>query len=746
MPAQRLKQIIRLADEGLWVLDASGRTDLINERGAAILGHRGKDITGRFPSELGLPELDKIERVESYEGRLRRRDGSERWFSLSATPLLDANGGRDGTLVTLQDITGRKQAEEMLDIIDTRYRSLFHNPHEAVALLRFVLDEGGEVVESVFVDINALFSKALGRPREEIIGRSVAEVLGANTLDRHLSLLREMRAGSMPVTFDFYLEELDAYVRSLIAPVGAEMYILSSLDMTNVAKARHQSEDNAEMARQQAEEIRALMDAVPSAVWIAHDPECRLITGNKAADQMYETKDSENVSAGTSSGLELNMDRRFFSHGRELRPEEMPMQVSTARGVEVRDYEIEVLLPSGRRRTLLGDAIPLFDNGGRVRGSVASFIDISERKRNEQDLAFQAHLLSSVHDAIVALDKDFRIIYWNGMAEDLFGWKASEAMGRDSGDLLRNRKPTHTIDDSTGRPMKDNFYDGDAVYFHKDGHEIYCSAHVRVVRGPEGMISEIVASFRDITESKRAERELQEYSKQLERSNDELQQFAYVASHDLQEPLRMVTLYMDLLGKRYGEELSPQAREYMNIARQGADRMRQLVNDLLQYSRIETHKEDFTTVDMNLVVQAVIGDLALAIDQNGGRVTSETLPNVVGDTMQMKQLLTNLINNAIKFHGSGPPLVEVSASTVGDICVFSVKDNGIGIDPKYQDKLFKMFSRLHTKEEYPGTGIGLAICKKIIERHGGLIWVDSDGKAGSTFFFTLPRPTVNVGD
>jgi PAS domain S-box-containing protein len=259
----------------------------------------------------------------------------------------------------------------------------------------------------------------------------------------------------------------------------------------------------------------------------------------------------------------------------------------------------------------------------------------------------------------------------------------------------------------------------------------------------------IVGMAVDITESKRARKALMEANETLEakvkertndlaRSNAELQHFAYVASHDLQEPLRMVTSYLGLLEKRYGSELNPQAKEYMSFAVDGSLRMKELIDDLLDFSRIDSKPIDLEEVDMNKVAGMVEVDLRLAIEEVGAEIIIGPLPKVRADEVQMKQLLTNLVSNAIKFHDGRPPRVEVSAITFNNEFVFSVQDNGIGIDPKYADRLFNMFSRLHTKDEYPGTGIGLAICKRIVERHGGKIWFESEPGKGTTFYFTIP--------
>jgi len=225
---------------------------------------------------------------------------------------------------------------------------------------------------------------------------------------------------------------------------------------------------------------------------------------------------------------------------------------------------------------------------------------------------------------------------------------------------------------------------------------------------------------------------------ELKRSNKELDQFAYVASHDLQEPLRKVASFTQLLAERYADKLDADARELMANTVDGAHRMQRLINDLLTYSRVGTHGKPFAPVDCESVLEHVADNLELAVKESGAEVTHERLPTVMGDDAQLVQLFQNLIGNAIKFHGAAPPRVHVSAARQEEGWVFRVRDNGIGIDPQYFDRLFLIFQRLHSRAAYPGTGIGLAISKRVVERHGGRIWVESEIGKGSTFCFSLP--------
>jgi PAS domain S-box-containing protein len=239
-------------------------------------------------------------------------------------------------------------------------------------------------------------------------------------------------------------------------------------------------------------------------------------------------------------------------------------------------------------------------------------------------------------------------------------------------------------------------------------------------------------------ERRRAEVELDERARELARSNAELEQFAYVASHDLQEPLRIVASYTQLLARRYQGRLDPDADDFISFSVEGINRMQRLISDLLAYSRVGSRPRTLASVDVGRALAIALENLAHAMTDAGASVTHGPLPAVTGDEGQLVQLMQNLVGNAIKFHGATPPVVHVSARPGDREWIFAVTDNGVGIEPQYFERIFVIFQRLHARESYPGTGIGLALCKKIVERHGGRMWVESTPGSGSTFFFALP--------
>ncbi len=358
------------------------------------------------------------------------------------------------------------------------------------------------------------------------------------------------------------------------------------------------------------------------------------------------------------------------------------------------------------------------------------FTDITERKRTEQALRESEKRFRTLSDATfegILVHADGHVLEVNQAIIEQSGYSREELIGRSISDFF-----IPEFQEMVGKLIQRQVVEAyEAQLRRKDGERRTYQIQGRSIEY-KGR-SARVATLMDITERKRAEEE-------IKRSNSELQQFAFIASHDLREPLRMVSSYLDLLEKKYkGKVLDGTAEEYIDFAVDGAGRMRGMIDDLLLYSRIETRAKPFAIIDMNDVVSTALMDLRERVKESGAAVSFDGLPKILADETQMFQLMENLINDAIKFHADEPPMVEITAQSKGDDWVFSVEDNGIGIPKDQQGSLFQMFQRLHGRDEYEGTGIGLAIAKKIVEHHGGRIWVESEVGKGTTFFFTIPK-------
>ena len=379
--------------------------------------------------------------------------------------------------------------------------------------------------------------------------------------------------------------------------------------------------------------------------------------------------------------------------------------------------------------------------------------DLDERQRvdlalRESDKRFRA-VLESAPDAMFIADEHGVIQMANPQAEQLFSYPREEFVGARMDSLLFQRtaaKPEAMMgvaaDTSAAAERAFQDFQSVAVQFDgvRKGGDLFPADISRSTLeiGDEHLA---IVAVRDRTDRQKAEESLHKFSLDLARSNAELERFAYVASHDLQEPLRMVSSYTQLLAKRYKGKLDNNADEFIGYAVDGANRMQKLINDLLALSRIGTQAKPSEPVETGLVLKRVLGDLQQGIEAAGATVIQpETMPTVSADGTQIAQLFQNLLGNAIKFHGTEAPQVKITVEAENDAPFwrFSFHDNGIGIDPQYFDRIFVIFQRLHSKERYAGTGIGLAICKKIVERHGGQLWVESQPGEGANFLFTLP--------
>jgi PAS domain S-box-containing protein len=433
-----------------------------------------------------------------------------------------------------------------------------------------------------------------------------------------------------------------------------------------------------------------------------------------------------------------------------IHPEDRPRVEAGLKALSMGEpYEVDhrVLTGPGEVRWVAARAQATLSPSGQPLEIVGTVQDITEKKLAETAVHEHQALLAEVQSVA-------RLGYYDyDMAADR--WQSSEILDGIFGigpDYPRNARgwldlvspamraemEAYLAEIQVGRHDFDKVY---AIVRHADGQECWVSGLGKVERAPDGTPIRMVGTIKDVTGEHRAEQELRDKAAELERSNTELEQFAYVASHDLREPLRMVSSFVDLLARRHGDKLPDDAREYIAFAKDGAARMDRLILDLLEYSRIGRITRPMLPVALGPVVERALRALAAKMDEAGAELLTppEVLPTVLGDGEELGRLFQNLIGNAVKYRAEGrKPEIAITAENTGRDWIITVADNGIGIDPKYFDRVFLIFQRLHRRGEYDGTGIGLAICKKIVEHHGGRIWVESTPGEGSRFSFTLP--------
>lgn len=406
--------------------------------------------------------------------------------------------------------------------------------------------------------------------------------------------------------------------------------------------------------------------------------------------------------------------------------------------------EADVVTKDGRR-------IPFFLTGKRIIIGDSKYvtgvgIDITLRRKAEKELRRFTDIIELTSDFVGIADANGNVLYANpagrrilelGPDEDITGTVISDYFTEETGLFIKSVAVPSSIENRT--------YEYESEFLSGSGRLVPFSGVSLCNRASDGSIEFLSLIARDITERKNNEKKMLWLMEELQRSNQELEQLAYIASHDLREPLRKIVSFIDLFASKYGDSIDERASLYISYIVDGATRMSNLINDLLFYSRVMTDEKEFETVDCNALIETVLDDMMLSIRENKAQIFHDALPQIKGHKIQLGQLFQNLIANAIKYHRpEEPAIIHVSAALDGEAYwIFSFRDNGIGIEPEYLERIFVLFQRLHSRSEYSGTGIGLAICKKIVERHGGRIWVESEYGKGSTFYFSLPAPEDN---
>ena len=480
---------------------------------------------------------------------------------------------------------------------------------------------------------------------------------------------------------------------------------------------------------------RGLLEAAPDAMVVVNVAG-EIVLLNVRAEKEFGYSRDELIGQKVKNIIPEGFAERLIADGTRSAAEALAQQIGT--GIELigrrkdgSEFPIELMLS------------PLESAEGIL--VTAAIRDISVRKGAETHLAQMEGryrgLLEAAPDAMVVVNVAGEIVLLNVRAEKEFGYSRDELVGQKVKNIIPEGFAERIIADGTrsaAEALAQQIGMGiELIGRRKDGSEFPIELMLSPLESAEGIL--VTAAIRDISVRQKAEKHLVKTVGELKRSNDELQQFAYVSSHDLQEPLRMVASYTQLIAKRYKGRLDSDADEFITFAVDGCNRMQGLIQDLLTYSRAGTNGKALHEISGEDALRVALTNLRPTIQQSGAVVTHDSLPAVTTDAPQLTQVFQNLVGNAIKYRGHEVPQVHVSATNNGgDEWIFSVRDNGLGIDPQYFERIFIIFQRLHGREEFEGTGIGLAICKKILERLGGRIWVESQPEKGSTFYFALP--------
>ena len=615
---------------------------------------------------------------------------------------------------------------------DARYRGLLEAAPDAIV----VVNAAGEIVL-----LNVQAERQLGYRRDELVGQQIRAIIPRGFAERLLAdgTRSAAEALSQQIGTGIELSALrkdgsEFPIEIMLSPLESDGGILVTAAIRDITVRKAAEQHLVEMEAK----YRGLLEAAPDAIVVVNAAG-EIVLLNVQAERQLGYRRDELVGQQIRAIIPRGFAERLLADGTRSAAEALSQQIGT--GIELSalrkdgsEFPIEIMLS------------PLESDGGIL--VTAAIRDITVRKAAEQHLvemeAKYRGLLEAAPDAMVVVDEAGDIVLVNVQAEKQFGYRRDELLGEKVTSIIPSGFAERMVADaqrSDEDALAQQIGTGiELSALRKDGSEFPIEIMLSPLTNTEEVL--VTAAIRDITVRKRAEVLLELKIAELSRSNEELGHFADVASHDLQEPLRMVSSYTQLLARRYKGKLDSDADEFMGFAVDGVNRMQRLIQDLLLYSRVGTKGKELLDTSSERALKLAMRNLGGVIADSGALVTHDPLPVVRADEIQLIQLFQNLIGNAIKYQKSSVPTVHISAARAeGDTWIFSVKDNGFGIEPQYFDRIFRMFQRLHRREEFSGTGIGLAICKKIVERHGGTISVESQLDHGSTFRFGLAAGT-----
>jgi PAS domain S-box-containing protein len=603
---------------------------------------------------------------------------------------------------------------------EAKYRSLFNSIDEGYCTIEMLFDERTKPIDYRFLEINPSFEKQTGI--QGAVGRRMLEIAPLHEAF-WFEVYGKVALSGEPVRFENFASQLDRWFDVNAFRVGNPQDRTVSVLFSDITERKR----GEEALRQSEERYRMLLDGIDDVAIFMMDAQGMVVTWNAGAERIKGYRADEIIGQNFAcffpprdieSGRPAEILRMAAEEGRH-----------TEQGVRVRKDGSEFL--SSVTITALRDA------AGELRGFSKFSHDLSER---EELRAKYRDVLEASLDAMVVVNAAGAIVLVNGQTDTRFGYDAGELIGQPVTNIIpegiADRLPDFDLHSARVAFAGETGTDEEVIGRRKDGSEFPVEIMLSPLAIAEGIF--ITAVIRDISVRKAAEIEIRLKVDELKRSNEELGHFAYIASHDLQEPLRMVASYTQLLSKRYKGRLDADADEFIGFAVDGASRMQRLIEDLLAFSRVASDGNDLLDTSSEYALEQALMNLHEAIKDSGAVVTHDPLPRVQADDTQLVQLFQNLIGNAIKYQNPGAPQIHVSATKQGRTrWSFAIRDDGMGIDQQYFERIFGMFQRLHKRGEFSGTGMGLAICKKIVERHGGSLTVESRPGLGSTFSFDL---------